>query len=173
MVSAAAEAWYAFIADAESDQGGFVEVEGELLFRSGGIFVHQAAVDADDLQRAFLEIVSFFRIQREDLPGYLAVRHDERSDGFRSLPAHGFGAMPAIGSPETSLRSDHCDDGIEKTPGFVDNVREPFVMSIGEISLERGGLDSIDWQGAQQYRMTGKRFLVRSNNATAGFRDCL
>jgi hypothetical protein len=81
--------------------------------------------------------------------------------------------MPAIGSPEASLWCNHRDDRVEKTTGFVDNVREPFVMSIGEISLERGGLDGIDWQDGQQYRMTGERFLVRSNNAAAGFGDCL
>jgi hypothetical protein len=52
--------------------------------------------------------------------------------------------MPAIRSPEASLRCDHCDDRIEKTPGFVDDIREPLVMSIGEISLERGGFYGID-----------------------------
>lgn len=54
--------------------------------------------------------------------------------------------MSAIGSPEPSLRCDYSDDRIEKTPGFVDDVGEPFVMSVGEIPLERSGLDNIDWQ---------------------------
>jgi hypothetical protein len=47
------------------------------------------------------------------------------------------------------------------------------VVSIGEISLEGGGLDGIDRQDGQQYRMTSERFFVRSNNAAAGFGDRL
>jgi hypothetical protein len=46
-------------------------------------------------------------------------------------------------------------------------------MSIGEISLERGRLDGIDWQNRKQERMSAERFLVRSNHAPAGFGDCL
>jgi hypothetical protein len=45
-------------------------------------------------------------------------------------------------------------------------------VSVGEISLEGRWFDRIDRQDAQQYRMTGERFLVRSNNAAAGFGDC-
>jgi hypothetical protein len=88
--------------------------------------------------------VSFLCIQRQDLPCYFAVCHNERSNGFRPKAAHGFEAMPAIRSPESSLWCDHCDDRVEKTPGFVDDIREPFVVSVGEIPLERGGLDGID-----------------------------
>jgi hypothetical protein len=50
MVSAAAEARDAFIADAKSDQSGFVEVERELGLGTLCIFVRQAAVNADDLE---------------------------------------------------------------------------------------------------------------------------
>ena len=50
MVGTTAEAREAFIAGAESDEGGFVEVERELRFGTRGIFVHQATVDAYDLQ---------------------------------------------------------------------------------------------------------------------------
>jgi hypothetical protein len=80
MVGTTAEAREAFIADAKSDQGGFVQVEGELRLKTRGIFVYQTAVNAYDLQRSFLEVVSLLRIQREDLPGNLAVSHDQRSD---------------------------------------------------------------------------------------------
>src|ERR1700692_872695 len=107
MVGTTAEAREAFIADAESDQSCFVEVEGELRLGTLGIFVHQTTVDAYDLQRAFLEIVSLLRVHRKNLPGYLAVSHDERSNGFRPKAAHGFEAMPAIRSPEAYLR---CHD---------------------------------------------------------------
>ena len=130
MISTTAETREAFIAGAKSDQGGFVEVERELRFGPRGIFVHQTTVDAYDLQRSFLEVVSLLRIQREDLPGYFTVRHDERCNGFRPQAAHGLEAMPAIRSPEASLWCDHSDDRVEKTPGFVDNVGKPFVMSI-------------------------------------------
>jgi hypothetical protein len=57
MVSTAAEAREAFIADAESDQGWFVQVEREPGLGTRGIFVHQTTIDVDDLQRAFLEFV--------------------------------------------------------------------------------------------------------------------
>jgi len=173
MVSTTGEARKAFVADAKSDQGGFVEVERELRFGTCGIFVHQTTVDAYDLQRAFLEIVSLLRIQREDLPGYLAVSYNERCNGFRPQSAHRFEAMPAIRSPETSLRCDHSDNRVEKTPGFIDDISEPFVMSIGEIPLERGGLDGIDRQNREQDKVPAERVLVRSHHAAAGLLDRL
>src|ERR1700732_4298009 len=80
--------------------------------------------------------------------------------------------MPAIRGPETSLWRHDSDDRIEKTPDFVDDVGEPFVMSIGEIPLERGGLDGIDRQYREQDRVPAEGFLVRSNNAAASFGDC-
>jgi len=46
------------------------------------------------------------------------------------------------------------------------------VVGVGEISLEGRWFYGIDRQHAQQYRMTGERFLVRSNNAATGFGDC-
>jgi len=81
--------------------------------------------------------------------------------------------MPAIRSPEPFLRCDHCDDRVEKTPGFVDDIGEPFVMSVGEISLKRGGLNGIDRQNREQEWVSTERLLVRSNNAAAGFGDRL
>jgi len=63
--------------------------------------------------------------------------------------------------------------GSRKTSSLVDDIGEAFVVSVGEIPLERGGLNGIDRQDAQQYRMTRKRFLVRSQNAASGFGDCL
>ena len=73
--------------------------------------------------------------------------------------------MPAIRSPEASLWCDHSDNRVKKTPGLVDEIRKPFVVSIGEISLKRGGLDGIDRQNREQDRVSAERFLVRSNNA--------
>jgi hypothetical protein len=46
-------------------------------------------------------------------------------------------------------------------------------VSVGEISLEGRGLDGIDRQDGQQYRMTSERLLIRSNNTAAGFGDRL
>src|SRR6266496_3464974 len=46
-------------------------------------------------------------------------------------------------------------------------------MSIGEISLEGRGFNSIDRQNRKQERMTAERFLVQSHNAASGFLDCL
>jgi len=80
MVSATSESRDAFIADAKCDEGGLVEIERELGLGTRRVFVHETTVNADDFQRAFLEVVSLLRIQREDLPCYLAVSHNERSD---------------------------------------------------------------------------------------------
>jgi len=81
--------------------------------------------------------------------------------------------MPAIGGPEASLRCDYCNNRVEKTPGFVDNVSEPFVVSIGEIPLERGWFDGINRQNRKRERMSAERILVRSHNVAAGFLDRL
>src|ERR1700733_9548900 len=81
--------------------------------------------------------------------------------------------MPAIRSPEAFLWCNHGDDRIEKTPGFIDDVGEPLVVSIGEISLERCGLDGIDRQNRKQHRMPAERLLVQSHQAAAGFLDRL
>ena len=43
MVSTTAEPWHAFIANAKSDEGGFVQIERELRLGPRGIFVHQTA----------------------------------------------------------------------------------------------------------------------------------
>ena len=80
--------------------------------------------------------------------------------------------MPTVGSPEPAPWGENCDNRVEKTPCLIDDISQPFVVSVGEISLEGRWFDDIDRQGAQQYRMTGERFLVRSNNAAAGFGDC-
>src|ERR1700756_4318217 len=79
--------------------------------------------------------------------------------------------MPAVGSPESEPRGENCDDRVEETPRLVDDISEPLVVGVGEISLEGRWFDGIDREDAQQYRMTGERFLVRSNNAAAGFGD--
>jgi hypothetical protein len=80
--------------------------------------------------------------------------------------------MPTVGSPEPAPWGENCDNRVEKTPCLIDDISQPFVVSVGEISLEGRWFDDIDRQDAQQYRMTGERFLVRSNNAAAGFGDC-
>src|ERR1700730_73883 len=80
--------------------------------------------------------------------------------------------MPAVGGPEATAWGHDSDDGIEKMPSLVNNVGEPVVVSVGEIALGGSWFDGIDRQDAQQYRMTGERFLVRSNNAAPGFGDC-
>jgi len=80
--------------------------------------------------------------------------------------------MSAIRSPEASLWRHDSDDRVEKTPSFVDDVGEPFVMSIGEIPLERRGLNGIDRQNREQYWVPAERLLVQSHNAAADFRDC-
>src|SRR5689334_11108981 len=58
-------------------------------------------------------------------------------------------------------------------PSFIDDIREPFVVSVREISLVRGRFDGIDWQNRKQDRVSAKRFLVRSNHTAADFADCL
>jgi hypothetical protein len=80
--------------------------------------------------------------------------------------------MPTVGSPEPDPWGQNCDDRVEKTPCLIDDIGQPFVVSVGEIPLEGRWFDGIDWQDAQQYRMTAERLLVRSNNTAPGFGDC-
>ena len=68
--------------------------------------------------------------------------------------------MSTIRSPEPGSWSEDSNNRVEKTACLIDDVSESFVMSVGEISLEGSGFDSIDWQDAQQYWMTRERFLI-------------
>jgi hypothetical protein len=65
------------------------------------------------------------------------------------------------------------DDRIKKTPSLIDNISEPFMVRVREITLERRGLDDLYRQYGQQHSMSGERFLVRSNHAASGFSDRL
>ena len=96
------------------------------------------------------------RIQREDLPGQLGIWRDERRDGFRSEPPHGFEPMPSIWRPEAGLRRRNGDDRIKKRSCFLDHACELLMMSFGEVALKRCRLDGIDrhdgdheWRSAQ------------------------
>ena len=79
----------------------------------------------------------------------------------------------------TSLWRDDSNNRIEKPASFVDDIGQPLVMSVREISLEWRRLDGIDRQNRKQYRMPAKRFLVRADHTAAhflnrfyGFRSC-
>jgi hypothetical protein len=53
--------------------------------------------------------------------------------------------VATVRSPESVIGSNYGDDRIEKPASFVDDVREPFVMGIGEIPLK--GVGSTAWIG--------------------------
>ena len=113
----------------------------------------------------------FLRVQGQDLPRHFAFRDYQGCDGLSSKAAHGLQAMPAVGSPETTARRHDSDDGVEKTPGLINNVGEPFMVSVGEIALKRRGLDFIDRENRDEGLMTAKRFLVEADHEAASLLD--
>src|SRR5262249_46504499 len=81
--------------------------------------------------------------------------------------------MAAIGRPKPACGGYNGDNRVEKSSRLVDNVSQPLVVSIGEVSLEGGGFNRTDRQHGQQHRMSRKRLLVHSNDAAICFGDCL
>src|SRR5579871_2675159 len=78
--------------------------------------------------------------------------------------------MTAIRSPETGAAGrGHRDNGIQKTARLIDHISQPFVMSVGEVSLERRRLNRLNRQNGKQHRMAGERLLVQSHIAPADF----
>src|SRR6266542_6949406 len=82
MVDASTKTWHSLITDTESDQRGFVEIEGKLRFRSRGVFVNQSAVDADNFQSAFFQVMCLLGVQSQNLPRDLAVGYYKSRNGF-------------------------------------------------------------------------------------------
>jgi hypothetical protein len=79
--------------------------------------------------------------------------------------------MPAVGCPETSIGGHDSDDGIEKTPSLTNNVSQSFVMSVGEIALERRWLDLVDGENGKQGLMTAKWLLIEAHHAPSSLLD--
>src|SRR5690242_4921943 len=111
------------------------------------------------------------RVQRQDLPRYLAFRDDQSGDGLSPQAAHGLETMAAVGGPEAPGRSHDSDDGVKKTPSLTDNVGKPFVVSIGEIALKWRRLDLVDGENREQGRITAKRFLIKAHHAASSLLD--
>src|SRR4051812_32489033 len=100
----------------------------------------------------------FFRVQSQDLPRYLSFCDDQRRDGLSPK------AMPAVGSPEAAAGRDDSDDRIEKTPSLINDVGQPFVVSVGEIALKRRRLDLVDGENREQRRMAAQWLLVQTHH---------
>ena len=111
------------------------------------------------------------RVQRQDLPRYLAFRDDQSRDGLSPEAAHGLKTMATVGRPEAATGRHDSDHGIEKTPSFIDNVGQPFVVSIGEIALKRRRLDFVDGENREQGLMTAKRFLIEAHHTASSLLD--
>jgi hypothetical protein len=58
--------------------------------------------------------------------------------------------VATVRSPESAIGSNYGDDRIEKPASFVNDVREPFVMGIGEIPLKGGWFHGVDRQDRKQ-----------------------
>jgi hypothetical protein len=52
------------------------------------------------------------------------------------------------------------NDRVEKTAGLVDDVSQALVVGVGEIALERRGLNCIDGQNREQYWVPGKWVFI-------------
>src|SRR3954451_6844366 len=106
----------------------------------------------------------FFRVQSQDLPRYLSFWDDQRRDRLSPKAAHSLKAMPAVGSPEAAAGRDDSDDRVEKTPSLINDVGQPFVVSVGEIALKRRRLDLVDGENGEQRRMTAQWLLVQTHH---------
>ena len=126
-----------------------------------------------DFERPLAEVVRLLGVQREDLPRDLALRYEQRNDGFCAEPPHGFESMPAVRGPEALLRCGDRDHRIEEQPGLVDHARELFVMRIGKIALERRRLDTIDRQCSKQQRIAAEGLDVATDDLSTLARDAL
>jgi hypothetical protein len=79
--------------------------------------------------------------------------------------------MSTIRSPEAIAGRRYRNDGVQKTSGLINDVGEALVMSIGEITLKRRGLDGINGQNRNEYRMPAQRLFVGTDNTTADLLD--
>src|SRR3989442_15061094 len=125
VVGRAGEFRIALVAHTERDQRSLFQIEGKLRLRPRTVFVDQPAVDADDFQRALAQVVRLLRVEREDLPGDLALRHDQRGDRPRAEAPHRLQPVPAVRRPEPLARRRDRDHRVEEQAGAVDDVGEP------------------------------------------------
>src|SRR5262249_26270948 len=88
VICAAREAAVLFVADADRHERWIFEVERDPRLFLAVILLEEPAVDADDLERALLQIVRLLRVEREDLPSDVAFGEDQRRDRLGAQPAH-------------------------------------------------------------------------------------
>src|SRR6267154_1408823 len=169
IVGAAGELAVLLVADTERDERGFLQVVGELSFCASRVLgvPQQAAGDADHFERLLAQVVRFFRVEREDLPGDLAFGNDERGDRSGAQPSHRFEAVPAVRGPEAFLGRGDRDHRIQKHPGAVEDVGELPVVGLREVALKRRRLDAIDGQDREDEGILSERIAVRAEHKTA------
>src|ERR1700739_2326163 len=114
----------------------------------------------------------FLRVQSQDLPRYLAFRDDQSRDGLCAKAAHCLQAMPAVGGPEATAGRNNGDDRVEETSSLIDDIGQPFVVSVREIALKRRGLDLVYGKNREQGRMSAKRILIEAHHAAPSLPDC-
>src|SRR5207344_184822 len=120
MIQPAAEARVLLIAQAHLDERRLLEIVGEVLLGLARAFLEEVAENADHLEGLVLQVVRLLRVKREDLPGHLALRYNERRDRFRAEPAHRRQAMAAVWRPKAVLRRRDGNDRVQKHAGAVD-----------------------------------------------------
>ena len=79
--------------------------------------------------------------------------------------------MTAIRSPEASFRCHDGNDRVKEASGLIDYISEPLVMSVGEITLEWRGLNSIDGQNGHYRGVAAKGLFIQADYTTACFLD--
>ena len=116
-----------------------------------------------------LRLCAFFGIESQYLPRDFPISHDEGSVDFAPRRRMAARRWRPFGVPKASFGCQNGNDGIKKTSGLVDHICQSFVMGVGEIVLKRSWIHAVD----RQYRMPGKRFLIRPDDAATGFGDSL
>src|SRR6266478_703414 len=166
MVRASRKRGFLLIAESESDERRFLEIKGKIRFPSRIIFVDESSINAGDLQRSLLEVVSFFRVQGQYLPRKFTVWRDQCRDGFCSQPPHRFEAVPAVGRPKSAIGCRDGDYWIKKRSRLLDYSCQLLVMGLGEIALKWGRLDGIDRQHRNNQRRATQRISPGADNGS-------
>src|SRR6267143_4249184 len=63
-------------------------------------------------------------------------------------------------------------DWVQVAAGLSNHISQAFVVSVGEISLKRSGLNGVDGQNREQHRMAAERLFVHSDDGAARLLHC-
>src|SRR5262245_694650 len=170
-IGAAGEGAFFLVAQPERHQRRFLEIEGEVRLGARAVLFQQVLVDADHFESALAQVVRLLGIEREDLPGDLALGDDERHDRLRAQAAHRRQPVPPVRRPEAFLGRGDRDQRIEEQARLVEHAGELLVMRFRQVALEGRGLDLADRQRGEEDGIAAERLAVGAEHDPAFLLD--